>query len=63
MITDEGGDGAPAASPASLGGVVSAIMATYWEDVDAAWERAVAPGAEVVYPLDGAARRQLVRLG
>jgi hypothetical protein len=38
------------ASPASLGGVISVIMATYWEDVDAAWERAVAPGAEVVYP-------------
>ena len=50
MITDEGEDGAPAASPESLGGV-SAIMATYWEDVDAAWERAVAAGAEVVYPL------------
>jgi PhnB protein len=39
-----------ARSPASLG-AVSAIMATYWEDVDAAWERAVAAGAEVVYPL------------
>jgi PhnB protein len=35
-----------------LGGVVSAIMATYWEDVDAAWERAIAAGAEVVYPLE-----------
>jgi PhnB protein len=43
--------GAPALSPQSLGGVVSAIMATYWEDVDVAWERAVAAGAEVVYPL------------
>jgi PhnB protein len=42
---------APAKSPESLGGVVSAIMATYWEDVDAAWERAVAAGAEVLYPL------------
>ena len=30
---------------------VTAIMATYWEDVDAAWERAVAAGAEVIYPL------------
>jgi PhnB protein len=27
------------------------ILATYWEDVDAAWERAVAAGAEVIYPL------------
>jgi PhnB protein len=26
-------------------------MATYWEDVDAAWERAVAAGAEVLFPL------------
>jgi PhnB protein len=26
-------------------------MATYWSDVDAAWERAVAAGAEVIYPL------------
>jgi PhnB protein len=51
MITDEGENGAPARSPQSLGGVVSAIMATYWEDVDAAWERAIAAGADVVYPL------------
>ncbi len=35
----------------SLGGAVSAIMTTYWEDVDAAWKRAVAAGAEVVYEL------------
>jgi PhnB protein len=26
-------------------------MATYWEDVDAAWSRAVAAGAEVLYEL------------
>jgi PhnB protein len=51
MMSDEGEDGAPARSPQSLGGVVSAIMATYWEDVDAAWERAIAAGAEVIYPL------------
>lgn len=51
MITDDVGDAAPARSPSSLGGVVSAIMATYWQDVDAAWERALAAGAEVVYPL------------
>jgi PhnB protein len=30
---------------------VSAIMATYWQDVDAAWERAIAAGAEVIHPL------------
>jgi PhnB protein len=34
-----------------LAGIVSAVMATYWNDVDAAWERALAAGAEVVYPL------------
>jgi PhnB protein len=51
MVTDEGEDGGPARSPAALGGVVSAIMATYWEDVDAAWARAIGAGAEVVYPL------------
>lgn len=51
MITEASGDGAPASSPGSTGGVVTAIMATYWEDVDAAWERATAVGAEVLYPL------------
>ena len=53
MLTDEGaGVGTwPARSPASLGGAVSAILATYWDDVDGVWERAVAAGAEVVYPL------------
>jgi PhnB protein len=51
MITDEGENGVPAKSPESLG-AVSAIMATYWEDVDAAWDRAVNAGAEVLYPLE-----------
>ena len=51
MVTEETGDAAPARSPQSLGGVVSAIMATYWEDVDGAWRRAIDAGAEVVYPL------------
>jgi PhnB protein len=51
MISEEGADSdAPAKAPDSLGGV-SAIMATYWEEVDAVWERAVAAGAEVLYPL------------
>jgi PhnB protein len=52
MISEQGEDDAPARSPQSLGGAVSAIMATYWEDVDAVWERAVAAGAEVLYPLE-----------
>ena len=52
MISEEGDDGMPAGSPESPGGVVTAIMATYWEDVDAAWQRATVAGAEVVYPLE-----------
>ena len=52
MITEEAADAAPAKSPQSLGGSVTAIMATYWEDVDAGWNRAVSAGAEVVYPLE-----------
>lgn len=51
MLTDEQDNGAPAKSPQSLGGLVTAIMATYWSDVDAAWQRALAAGSEVVYPL------------
>jgi uncharacterized glyoxalase superfamily protein PhnB len=47
MLTGESDEGrAPGDGP------VTAIMATYWEDVDAAWERAVAAGARVLYPLD-----------
>jgi PhnB protein len=52
MISEEGEDGAPAKSPESLGGIVSAIMAVYSEDVDAAWRRAVDAGAEIIYPLE-----------
>jgi PhnB protein len=52
MITEDAGDASGLArSTHSSGGAVSAIMATYWNDVDAAWERAMAAGAEVVYPL------------
>jgi PhnB protein len=52
MITEEAGDnGAPAQAPPSTGGIVAAIMATYWPNVDEVWERAVAAGAEVIYPL------------
>jgi PhnB protein len=28
-----------------------ALLCTYWPDVDAAWERAVAAGAQVLHPL------------
>jgi PhnB protein len=51
MITQDA-VGAPARSPEHLGGQVSCIIALYWENVDAAWERAVAAGAEVIYPLE-----------
>jgi len=51
MVTEEVPDAAaPARGPGS-DGAVTAIMATYWEDVDAAWQRALEAGAEVVYPL------------
>jgi PhnB protein len=52
MLTAETGDGAPARTPEAVGGAVTVIMATYWEDVDASWERAVKAGAEVLYPLE-----------
>jgi PhnB protein len=51
MISEESDPDGPARSPQSLGGAVSAIMALYWEDVDAAWERALAAGAEIIFPL------------
>lgn len=52
MITEDVGDNdAPAKSPPSLGGAVSAIMVTYWENVDPVWERAVDAGAEIMMPL------------
>ena len=47
MLTGESDE---ARSPSSAG-TVTAILATYWEDVDAAWQRALAAGAEVIYPL------------
>ncbi|PYI64398.1 glyoxalase [Arthrobacter livingstonensis] len=51
MISDETADGAPAQSPQSLNGAATAIMATYWADVDTVWEQAITAGAEVIYPL------------
>ena len=51
MITEDAVDG-PARSPQRLGGMVTCVMALYWQDVDTAWERAVAAGAEVIYPLE-----------
>ena len=37
MITEDGG--------------YTALLSTYWPDVDAAWERAIAAGAQVLHPL------------
>ena|ERR1700733_7732203 len=50
MLTQDTADGSPAGAP-EAGRPVNVIMATYWEDVDGAWERALAAGAEVIYPL------------
>jgi PhnB protein len=51
MITGDAIDG-PVRSPGRLGGMVTCVMALYWQDVDAAWQRAVTAGAEVIYPLE-----------
>ena len=51
MITEDAADG-PVRSPERLGGMVSCVMSLYWENVDAAWERAISAGAEVMYPLE-----------
>jgi PhnB protein len=32
--------------------MVTCVMALYWQDVGTAWGRAVAAGAEVIYPED-----------
>jgi PhnB protein len=50
MITDDMIDG-PAAAPDRVEGLVTCIMSLYWDDVDAAWERAVGAGAAVVFDL------------
>jgi PhnB protein len=53
MITAEGPDAESLVrAPAGGSGPVTAIMATYCEDVDAVWERALAAGAEVIFPLE-----------
>src|SRR5262249_13216071 len=52
MITEDAGDAAPARSADALGGAVTAVMATYWDEVDAVWDRALSAGAEVIYPLE-----------
>ena len=51
MITEDAVDG-PVSSPGRLDGMVTCVMALYWENVDTAWQRAVVAGAEVIYPLE-----------
>ena len=51
MITEDAADG-PVSSPERLDGAVTCVMCLYWPDVEAAWARAVAAGAEVIYPLE-----------
>jgi PhnB protein len=42
----------PSRAPSATGKIATAVMATYWPDVDAAWQPAVDAGAEVLYPLE-----------
>ena len=49
-LTDDMGDG-PAAAPDRVGRLVTCVLMLYWEDVDAAWARALGAGAEVVFEL------------
>jgi PhnB protein len=51
MITEETDPDGVHRSPETVGAVTT-ILATYWENVDEAWERALAAGAEVIYELD-----------
>jgi len=50
MLGDEWPDG-PTQSPTTLGGSTAALF-IYTDDVDALWQRAIAAGAEEVYPLE-----------
>src|ERR1700730_8560750 len=42
MISEDSDAEAPIRSPEALGGRVSAVMALYWENVDRAWDTAMA---------------------
>jgi PhnB protein len=50
MLADDWPDG-PTQSPTKLGGSSSALF-IYTDDVRSVWDRAVAAGAEVVFPLE-----------
>jgi PhnB protein len=51
-LTEQGDNGAEAIAPESAGGRVTAIMVLTVPDVDRLWERAVAAGCEVMFPLE-----------
>ena len=50
FVTDEGEENGSA--PSSVGGKVTAVMALNVPDVDEVWNRAIAAGCEVIYPLN-----------
>ncbi len=50
FVTDEGEENGSA--PSSVGGKVTAVMALNVPDVDEVWNRAIAAGCEVIYPLE-----------
>lgn len=50
MLADEWPDG-PTKSPTNIGGSTAAMF-IYTDDVDAMWERAIAEGAEEIFPLE-----------
>ena len=53
MLTEDTGDESmPSRAPRATDNIATAVMVTYWADVDAAWRRAVEAGAEVLYPLE-----------
>ncbi len=52
FLTSESDEGAVIQSPHAAGNKVTALLATYWPNVDRAWKRAVAAGAEVIFPLE-----------
>jgi PhnB protein len=50
MLADEW-PGGPTQAPTSLGGSTAALF-IYTDDVDALWQRAIAAGAEEIFPLE-----------
>lgn len=52
FVTSESDANAVVQSPHAAGNKVTALLATYWPNVDRAWDRAVRAGAEVIFPLE-----------